>query len=330
MFFLPSLFHPRESGWGRPEFLTWILNAMCVSKAWYDTVMCTHELWGGILPSLSYAPHWQLACERAGEAPRRLLYGDVATWARNDAQVTRAVSIHAEGSCSSWRDFGELLQGLRLPHAKVLRLRPSEHNKPDLLPEARRSLTTAPSLIDCEISSPIAFDAENLRRLVVSNFWVDQLRHALSKLKSLRHLEIHRTRSVGKIDWTALISQTNCASLETLIFWCSADQSAQLQPGVNPIPAPCLRKVDAGGAILLQSPHVRSMHLENVAWQDLAAVLSASSAASLTVRSLIDGEPQAEGVDDLILPVNLPLLDAAIEVTLIVMKVCGNSCTLQV
>ncbi|VDB96327.1 unnamed protein product [Peniophora sp. CBMAI 1063] len=284
---------------------------MCVSRAWYDTVLRTHELWGGILPSLLQPRHWLTACDRAGEAAKCLLYGERSTWHCNDTQLRTARSIHTMDLCP-WRNFGRRLQGLNMRLLEVLCVCPHEGNIPDSLPATPRAPTYAPRLLICEISSPAVFITERSQHLVVSNFWVEQLRAALSALVSLKHLEIHRTRSSGRrVDWTALIASTGRDFLETLIFWCPATQSRGLSTNVEALKAPRLRVLDAGGAVLVRSPCMQRMHVEHVAWHDLVMMLAASpSIESLTVRSLVDGDLSVEGGVGLPQWIELPLLEA--------------------
>ncbi|KZV59849.1 hypothetical protein PENSPDRAFT_694794 [Peniophora sp. CONT] len=283
-----------NGGWvtswgGAPAYLSWIVNAMQVSRPWYAGIRRAAALWGGMLSGISSPIAWRQVCDLARSAPKRLRYGARTTWARMDTQLETAGAIYADSSCP-WRDFGEKLQGLEMPLLEVVLVRTDESEMPASLPASPRRPIVAHSLVVCEISSPAVFIARNLRRLVMSNFWDSQLRDALRVLSSLVHLEIHRTRSNGGVDWTSVLSSGGWEHLEVLVIWSTARQSLSLPSDAMALDAPRLHTMNVGGAVLMRSSEMRSMHVERVAFPGLIRMLrEAPSLVHLSVRTLMDG-----------------------------------------
>lgn len=289
---LPSVFAmPSSNLWGgTPAYLDWIVNAMTSSRVWLDTGLRTRELWGAMLPLARSPQRWAALRERAGDAPKRLLYEAANRWGELDGLLETASGVYAPQATCPWRDFGEVLQGRVMPHLEAILVRPNESGMPESPPSGRREPVFAPSLVVAEISSASTFVAWRLKRLVASNFWASQLRDAVRVLESLEHLEIHRTRSQGRVDWTTLLSEGRWSRLRTLIIFCPWFQSDDLPTDAVALNTPRLRNVDLGGAVLAATQALKFLNYQRVAWADLLRILRVGrSVAHLTVRKLTEG-----------------------------------------
>ena len=119
------MLHPKSVLYFLIQNLISMAAFMEVCNFWYGTATTTLAIWGAALMLARSRRHFRAIRARAGDAPRRLLYGLGVPHTLIDGELPSSKAVYALPSCA-WRHFGLVMESLEMPHVPEMLLQPDE------------------------------------------------------------------------------------------------------------------------------------------------------------------------------------------------------------